>query len=270
MSTQPFNPFLMPNMGQTNAESAVNPLIASMDMMRHAMAGLTGQVAGQSGAQASAGSSGLSFTQALDPQEIERRIHELKVVENWLKLNLSMLTSTIQGLEVQLATIQTLKSFAAMGAGLQAATSTAYSPESANLSNPSHSSDPSRPSHPSQSPLETVLGMSPKPAAASTTEPTSSESPPQGDLSNPPPAAGQAWWNMLERQFAQIASATQAPLQTMATATPQTQSDATQAGAVKRRKTAPRAPKTSRPAQASTRSKKTPQTTDRAAESSSD
>jgi hypothetical protein len=54
----------------------------------------------------------------MNPEELERKIAELKSVENWLKLNLSMLSSTIQGMEVQLATIATLKSFiAASSAG---------------------------------------------------------------------------------------------------------------------------------------------------------
>ena len=47
----------------------------------------------------------------LDPAELEKKISELKSVESWLKLNLSMLSSTIQGMEVQLATITTLQQF---------------------------------------------------------------------------------------------------------------------------------------------------------------
>ena len=47
----------------------------------------------------------------LDVDELEKRIKDLKSVENWLTLNLNILKSTIQGLEVQLATMMALKSF---------------------------------------------------------------------------------------------------------------------------------------------------------------
>src|SRR3989442_3965291 len=40
---------------------------------------------------------------ALIPDEIERRIAELKSVENWLNMNLNVLRLTIQGLEMQKA-----------------------------------------------------------------------------------------------------------------------------------------------------------------------
>ncbi|HMH16678.1 MAG TPA: PhaM family polyhydroxyalkanoate granule multifunctional regulatory protein [Burkholderiales bacterium] len=39
----------------------------------------------------------------LIPDEVERRIAELKSVENWLNMNLNVLRMTIQGLEMQRA-----------------------------------------------------------------------------------------------------------------------------------------------------------------------
>lgn len=97
------NPFVLPGLGQTG-DMANNPLFASMEMMRKAFAGLAGP-AGMG--------SGIGLAPPMNPEELERKIAELKSVENWLKLNLSMLSSTIQGMEVQLATIATLKSFVA-------------------------------------------------------------------------------------------------------------------------------------------------------------
>ncbi len=47
----------------------------------------------------------------MDVDELEKRIKDLKSVENWLNLNLNILKSTIQGLEVQHATMMALKSF---------------------------------------------------------------------------------------------------------------------------------------------------------------
>jgi PAB1-binding protein PBP1 len=49
----------------------------------------------------------------LDIEELDKRIQDLKSVENWLQLNMNVLRSTIQGLEVQRATLEALKSFSA-------------------------------------------------------------------------------------------------------------------------------------------------------------
>lgn len=45
-----------------------------------------------------------------DPQEVEKRIAELKSVEAWLNMNLNMLRYSIQALEVQRAALQAMKS----------------------------------------------------------------------------------------------------------------------------------------------------------------
>ncbi len=42
----------------------------------------------------------------LDPQEIEKRVQELKAVEMWLSMNLNMLRASIQGLEMQKAGLE--------------------------------------------------------------------------------------------------------------------------------------------------------------------
>jgi hypothetical protein len=118
MTASSSNPFVLPGLGQTG-DMANNPLFASMEMMRKAFAGL----AGPAGMGA-----GVGIAPSMNPEELERKIAELKSVENWLKLNLSMLSSTIQGMEVQLATIVTLKSFvAAATPAAQEATATASS-----------------------------------------------------------------------------------------------------------------------------------------------
>jgi len=44
-------------------------------------------------------------TPTLDTDELEKRIADLKAVEGWLKTNLGMLQMTIQGLEMQRATL---------------------------------------------------------------------------------------------------------------------------------------------------------------------
>ena len=44
-----------------------------------------------------------------DPQEVEKRIAELKSVEAWLNMNLNMLRLSIQGLEMQRVALQAMK-----------------------------------------------------------------------------------------------------------------------------------------------------------------
>lgn len=52
----------------------------------------------------------------LDPQEVEKRIAELKAVEGWLAMNLNMLRMAIQGLEMQKAGLQAMRATADAGA----------------------------------------------------------------------------------------------------------------------------------------------------------
>lgn len=200
MAYDPMNPFGLPSPGASGASQ--NPLLASMDMMRQAMTGL-----GQS-AQANSG----SLSQPMTPEDLEQKINDLKVVENWLKLNLSMLSSSIQGLEVQLATVRTLRSFVAMG----------------ETPGTSQAND--------ASPLEVALGLKPAPKKATAPREASTggrgnetrhdapddslneslneaaQKTPSGGASAPDAntntAAAQAWWQMLENQFNQLASAT--------------------------------------------------------------
>ena len=49
-------------------------------------------------------------TPTLSTEDLDKRITDLKAVESWLNLNLSMLRTSIQALEVQRGTLATLKS----------------------------------------------------------------------------------------------------------------------------------------------------------------
>jgi hypothetical protein len=51
----------------------------------------------------------------LDPQEIDKRIQDLKSVEAWLNLNLNMLRAGIQGLEMQKAGLNAMQQAMQMG-----------------------------------------------------------------------------------------------------------------------------------------------------------
>lgn len=202
MSASPTNPFVLPGLGQSG-EQAANPLLASMEMMRQAFAGLAG----------SGGfSAGMPMTPSMNPEDLEKRIAELKTVENWLKLNLSMLSSTIQGMEVQLATIATLRSFASSMSQTQQATGVdapsalevmlGLRPQTrTSQTDTRQESAPTARSEPA-----------PEPVAASSTPTDNQPAAPAADASTAAPAAARAWWDMLQKQFNQVAAATAATL----------------------------------------------------------
>ena len=93
-------------------------------------AGQAGQFPFTTDASKAAGGLGSAFP-GMDIEELEKRIKDLKSVENWLNLNLNILKSTIQGLEVQHATMMALKSF---GDAVSAASSAATPKSEANES----------------------------------------------------------------------------------------------------------------------------------------
>lgn len=192
MVTQNTNPFVLPGFGQTG-DMAQNPIMASMEMMRQAWQGLA--------STGGMGAAGMSAPASVE--DLERRIADLRAVENWLRMNLSMLSSTIQGLEVQRSTIATLKSFMTSAAGA--------------ASNPK-----------SPSPLEAALGMMPamggsspdttpkntRGAQAKTDAAGSAEAqaPTDADQAGVA-AAAQGWWDLVQKQFDTLAAATTASLQ---------------------------------------------------------
>lgn len=57
------------------------------------------------------------ITPTLDCDELDKRISDLKVVEGWLSMNLSMLQVTIKSLEMQVATLRTVQSMGEMATG---------------------------------------------------------------------------------------------------------------------------------------------------------
>jgi hypothetical protein len=113
----------------------------SLEMMKTMWGqGAAGQTPGQfpftTDASKAAGGFGAAFP-GLDTDELEKRIKDLKSVENWLNLNLNILKSTIQGLEVQHATMMALKSFGdAVSASAASATGGSNADSGAKASKP--------------------------------------------------------------------------------------------------------------------------------------
>ena len=56
-------------------------------------------------------------TPTLDVKELDKRIADLRAVEGWLKMNLSMLQMSIQGMEMQRTTLAAVQSFGQSATG---------------------------------------------------------------------------------------------------------------------------------------------------------
>ncbi|WP_176049557.1 PhaM family polyhydroxyalkanoate granule multifunctional regulatory protein [Burkholderia sp. BCC1644] len=111
-------------------------------------------------------------------EELDKRITDLRAVEQWLKLNLGMLQSAIQALEVQRATLATLRAFGAfaqssMSAAEEAAVAAAQAAKAA----------PSGDASPAPDAADAAAGD----AAQQAFDPA-------------------GWWNLLQSQFNQLAS----------------------------------------------------------------
>jgi hypothetical protein len=136
---------------------------------------------------------------SLSVDEVNKQITDLKAVESWLNVNMSMLRSTIQALEVQSATL----------AALQTMSSTMNSLAQAGMSQAAAAA-PSAPAAPSFSFEPPVADKPATPGAASSaTQPPRPSEPPQAnaDMANGAAFANPAaWWNLLQDQFKQAVS----------------------------------------------------------------
>jgi hypothetical protein len=134
--------------------------------------------------------------------ELDKKINDLKAVEAWLNVNMSMLRGTVQALEVQRATIATLKS---MGASLAAAVqkpgandqslfdSVPYA--SVFFQQPPAAAPKAEAAKPAPAPAKPEAAPAPTEAAPDTA----------AQMTNPA-----AWWNLLQDQFKQAVTTTMA------------------------------------------------------------
>jgi hypothetical protein len=127
----------------------------------------------------------------LSVEELDKKINDLKAVEAWLNLNMSMLRGSIQALEVQRGTIATLKS---VGASLAAAVNQGANDKSIFDANPYASAF-----------FHHAREADKEPAAPKPQADAKPEAKPGADaaaqMTNPA-----VWWNMLQDQFKQAVS----------------------------------------------------------------
>ncbi|KVE97038.1 PhaM family polyhydroxyalkanoate granule multifunctional regulatory protein [Burkholderia vietnamiensis] len=149
------------------------------DMMRMSpFGGMASFPGAASGLPPSLSSMSDMMTPLTSVEELDKRITDLRAVEQWLKLNLGMLQSAIQALEVQRATLATLRAF---GAFAQSSMSAAE-----------------------EAAVAAAQAASAPRAEASQPAPDADASPAGDAAQQPFDPAG--WWNLLQAQFNQLAS----------------------------------------------------------------
>lgn len=140
-----------------------------------------------------------SMTPTLDVDELDKRLQDLKTVQQWLELNLSMLRTTIQTMEVQRGTLVAIRSFSE---AMQQPTA----PSPASTSGAAPDASARNASWPHVAPTAAKPSASAAPDVADSpmddTPPPSSPTAPSEALD---PAA---WWKILQNQFAQAAGTT--------------------------------------------------------------
>lgn len=125
----------------------------------------------------------------LDPEELDKRINDLKTVQFWLEQNARVLATTIQALEVQRMTLSTLKTMNVSFGDLTEALKIRMPGEAAQAAAPVPAPPPPPP-------------PAPAPAAAAADEA------PAADTPKVPPGVidPMQWWSALTQQFGQIAA----------------------------------------------------------------
>jgi len=116
----------------------------------------------------------------LNPEELGKRIEELRTVQFWLEQNARMMGVTLQALEVQRMTLSTLQSMNVPLADLQAA-----------LKMPEPTAWP-----------DIMAGAAKKPAASPKAAPASAPAPAPAS----PAVDPMQWWGALSQQFTELAT----------------------------------------------------------------
>ncbi|OBV37032.1 hypothetical protein ASR47_100283 [Janthinobacterium psychrotolerans] len=146
---------------------------------------------------------------SLSVEELDKKINDLKAVEAWLNLNISMLRGSIQALEVQRGTIATLKS---MGASMAAAITQPGATEKNLFDSVPYASAFFQQTPPAAKPAEKAPPPpppAPQEAPAPQAQPAQQASPSAdaaAQLANPA-----VWWNLLQDQFKQAVSTAMTP-----------------------------------------------------------
>lgn len=125
----------------------------------------------------------------INPEELEKRIEELRTVQYWLEQNARMLGATIQALEVQRMTLSTLKTMNVQVDALRDSMLLKMPTDAA----PAAAAEPDEPE------------AAPTPAPKAQPEPAPKA--PASASSTPAVVDPMQWWGALTKQFTELASA---------------------------------------------------------------
>ena len=161
----------------------------------------------------------------LNPEELQKRIDELKTVQFWLEQNARMLSTTIQALEVQRMTLSTLKTMNVQMTDLRdamkvAPVASAGSAASAAVGSVANSFGADALMQAARNAMGNIAGLGKTAAAAPEPEPAPAPEPPaapapqaHSQAAAEPPAVGASgvvdpmqWWGALTKQFTQLAA----------------------------------------------------------------
>ena len=156
----------------------------------------------------------------LNPEELQKRIDELKTVQFWLEQNAKMLGTTIQALEVQRMTLSTLKTMNVQMTDLRdamkvAPVASAGSAASAAAGSVASSFGADALMQAAKNAMGGIAGLAKQAAPAVEPEPEPSprpKSPPKADAAEAPAVAASGvvdpmqWWGALTKQFTQLAA----------------------------------------------------------------
>ena len=150
--------------------NAFTKLVPGFDFLNNLMQGAAGQATPAMGQW---------IAPTLNPDELEKRIGELKTVQFWLEQNARMIGMTVQALEVQRMTLSTLQTMNLPMADLRNALTLPTAPVAA-------ATPPAPPTPPP-----------PKPAAPAEAA---------GDAPAKPAVDPMQWWGALTQQFTELAT----------------------------------------------------------------
>ena len=145
----------------------------------------------------------------LNPEELEKRIEELRTVQFWLEQNARMLGATIQALEVQRMTLSTLKSMNVSLGDLseslkirmpEARTARSAKPDDAGAAAAADSADSA------DSAASAASADSDATAGAKKSAPRRSGAAPGAPIVPPGVADPMQWWGALTKQFTELAA----------------------------------------------------------------
>jgi hypothetical protein len=134
----------------------------------------------------------------LDPEELRKRIEELKTVQFWLEQNARMLAATIQALEVQRMTLSTLQTMNVQMADLRGAMKIPTAAPSAGARAAAPAADA-----PAGTPPEAAASA---PAPSSAARPSRARAKDADAPALPGVVDPMQWWGALTKQFTQLAA----------------------------------------------------------------